>query len=602
VSNTNLRGGQVKDGNIQRVDLDIATVGQAVILKLLLGNGLTLVSSTGADAGTGDVTIKVDDALSLVTSLTSPIVQGSVSASGNLTLKSTSNATKGKILFGASAYDEANDRIGIQVASPLVALQVGSVSSGTGEATNKGTVLIQASGGATSSAGGLEFKAASGGNGYGWRIGAPDLGSGSNPLIVMNRNGSASWTEYLRIKETGHVLINSTTDNAYVYLVQPAYTTSGHFKALRIDGGAHTALTASTEAIAIDFNLARTVQFATGALTLQRDVVFRAPTYAFVGASTLSDAATVEIAGSPKAGTNATITRQWALRVTDATGQLARVGLIGLNGNATLVLNVDSAYQADVLFQDLGTTKYTIRYDGTAGETSHTAVAGSAVGLYVTSGANLTLTGAGNIGLWGTIFGTSAVKVLALTGTTGTLPSVEPTTSPADVIQLWAKDGAAGACELYIRNEAGRVKRLTGDFCTVTSDFSRTSSLVLTNVTGLSFNVEAGKTYSFEAVLLFSNGSVTPGAKVAIGGGCTVTSLITDAIMIDGSTVYTGRATSLGSAIVSAGPTDNVDFSVTVRGTVTVNAAGTLTVQIAQASNNASATTVKAGSYFKLIS
>jgi hypothetical protein len=46
-------------------------------------------------------------------------------ASGNsLTLSSTSNATKGSILFGNSAYDEANNRLGIGVASPTSNLHV----------------------------------------------------------------------------------------------------------------------------------------------------------------------------------------------------------------------------------------------------------------------------------------------------------------------------------------------------------------------------------------------------------------------------------------------------------------------------------------------
>ena len=42
------------------------------------------------------------------------IVSGGTDSGDNLTLQSTSNATKGKILFGAnSAYDEVNDRLGI---------------------------------------------------------------------------------------------------------------------------------------------------------------------------------------------------------------------------------------------------------------------------------------------------------------------------------------------------------------------------------------------------------------------------------------------------------------------------------------------------------
>lgn len=53
---TTVRGAQVRDGTVQRADLDIATVGQAVIRKLVQGTGVTL-SSTGADAGTGDVTV-----------------------------------------------------------------------------------------------------------------------------------------------------------------------------------------------------------------------------------------------------------------------------------------------------------------------------------------------------------------------------------------------------------------------------------------------------------------------------------------------------------------------------------------------------------------
>ena len=42
----------------------------------------------------------------------------------NLTIESNSTAVKGKILFGASAYDEANNRLGIGTATPTVELEV----------------------------------------------------------------------------------------------------------------------------------------------------------------------------------------------------------------------------------------------------------------------------------------------------------------------------------------------------------------------------------------------------------------------------------------------------------------------------------------------
>lgn len=75
---------------------------------------------------------------------------------------------------------------------------------------------------------------------------------------------------------------------------------------------AYLALPASTENPDINFALNRTVQFATGALALQRAYLVQAPTYAFVGASTLSDAATFAVSGPPVASTNATITKTWS--------------------------------------------------------------------------------------------------------------------------------------------------------------------------------------------------------------------------------------------------------------------------------------------------
>src|SRR5258707_15195890 len=53
---TVIRGTQVLDGTIQRADIDVSTVGQSVTRKLVQGAGITL-SSTGADSGTGDVTV-----------------------------------------------------------------------------------------------------------------------------------------------------------------------------------------------------------------------------------------------------------------------------------------------------------------------------------------------------------------------------------------------------------------------------------------------------------------------------------------------------------------------------------------------------------------
>ena len=55
---TQVRGGQVQDGSIQRVDLDVATAGQAVIRKVIAGNGIS-IGYDGVDSGTGDVTVNM---------------------------------------------------------------------------------------------------------------------------------------------------------------------------------------------------------------------------------------------------------------------------------------------------------------------------------------------------------------------------------------------------------------------------------------------------------------------------------------------------------------------------------------------------------------
>jgi hypothetical protein len=108
--------------------------------------------------------------------------------------------------------------------------------------------------------------------------------------------------------------INVTMTGPTITL-SPSVATTGSPTAFTLTGAAHTTLTASTEATDVNFNLARTVQFATGALTTQRAFRVQAPTYSFVGASTITTASTFSISGPPVAGTNATITSPWALNV-----------------------------------------------------------------------------------------------------------------------------------------------------------------------------------------------------------------------------------------------------------------------------------------------
>jgi len=82
-------------------------------IKDSVGSGTSYTFSTGLTNSSGTVTSNLSTGVSGGQS-----VVGGTAASNSLTLSSTSNATKGKILFGTSAYDEVNNRLGIGTASP----------------------------------------------------------------------------------------------------------------------------------------------------------------------------------------------------------------------------------------------------------------------------------------------------------------------------------------------------------------------------------------------------------------------------------------------------------------------------------------------------
>lgn len=78
-----------------------------------ISTGTTYTFSTGLTNIAGTITSNLSTGVSGGQS----VVGGTLSGN-NLTLSSTSNATKGKILFGTSAYDEVNNRLGIGTATP----------------------------------------------------------------------------------------------------------------------------------------------------------------------------------------------------------------------------------------------------------------------------------------------------------------------------------------------------------------------------------------------------------------------------------------------------------------------------------------------------
>lgn len=132
-------------------------------------------------------------------------------------------------------------------------------------------------------------------------------------------------------------------------------------------------------------------------------------------------------------------------------------------------------------------------------------------------------------------------------------------------------------------------------------NFSTTTDGVLHNVTGLTKNVFAGKTYKFRAVL-YTTSNVAAGVQEAIAGTATATAIAYEAVVYQGGVAIatgTPRASALATKVgdVTAVTTAKIE----VDGTITVNASGTLTVQLGQNAANGAATVALIGSSFDLV-
>jgi hypothetical protein len=133
----------------------------------------------------------------------------------------------------------------------------------------------------------------------------------------------------------------------------------------------------------------------------------------------------------------------------------------------------------------------------------------------------------------------------------------------------------------------------------VTTQMDVANNAAPANVPGLSANVQAGKSYRFKATL-FTTVGATGGANVQLGGTATATAVVADITFTDYATpaVTGARVTALGSPASKAGVTA---YEVDIEGVITVNAAGTFTVQFGQKVSNATNSSVLVGSYLELL-
>lgn len=132
----------------------------------------------------------------------------------------------------------------------------------------------------------------------------------------------------------------------------------------------------------------------------------------------------------------------------------------------------------------------------------------------------------------------------------------------------------------------------------VAADFNRTSSVVLTNVTGLSVLVRANRVYNFD-VYLSCTDAAAGGVQAAIAGTATATNIIYDGWLIDTNTIKgQTNSTALATAVASSTTTATAGLVIIIKGTITAATSGTLTVQFAQNTSNGTPSTVKQGSTF----
>jgi hypothetical protein len=265
-----------------KVTTDGSTTG--TVIANLTGNAATVTTNANL---TGPVTSSGN-----ATAIANGVIANAMLANGavaNLSGTNTGdNATNSQYSGLVSNATHTGDATG------ATALTLATVNSNVGSFT-KASLTVNAKGLITAAS-----------------SGAADP-SGANPSASAGLsavNGSAS--TFMRSDGAPAISQSIAPTWTGIHTFTPTARGSGSAAFLTITTPADTAQTASTESTGFNKTEA-TRQFATGALALQREVVFGAPTYSFVGASTLTDAVNLDVP-EPVAGTNATFTRKKAIR------------------------------------------------------------------------------------------------------------------------------------------------------------------------------------------------------------------------------------------------------------------------------------------------
>ena len=467
-----------------------------------------------------------------------------------------------------------------------------TVTTGTGA-----TAGVRGTANSLTTGNGFEFSSSSVTSGNVFSIASTSTAAASNTLTGLNiaiSGANASTAQTVR-----GAIISVTNTNA----------TSGTNTALTL-----TASGATTDNIALNLTSGRIVQTSASATAFESgpnggtNPVFRLVNSTASQANgisvtgnaagtapritVLSSGATENLEIRVKAAGNATLTiaDDTAGRITlSSTG-----GQINIGGSSQIV-NLGNVWAANGSSGNL--TSSGSVYAVTWPSATNTAIVGTgASSLRVaaaSSGAPTTSAGNLIIGTSAGAIGTSGAGVLAFTLSTA------PSSSPTDTVQLYSNDAAAADHNLFSRNEAGEVNRLTGLAARNSAQFDVTSSTTLTLVTGLTRNVEAGRTYAFKAYLQ-TTANVAGGIQFSVSGSATATAISYEGtLQAAAALVAQTRATALDTAVCAS--TTTTAGTCIIEGVIQVNAAGTFQIKFAQNASNGSASSVLANQYLQLI-
>lgn len=336
----------------------ITFTAPATSATLTIANGKTLTTSntltfTGTDSssvafGAGGI-VAYTTSPTFITDITVPTIYGSAASGGNLQLNSTSNATKGKILFGTlGGYDIANQYYGIGTQSPAAVLHLAQNITAAAWTTNGIGLRIAAATYTDNSSSGTVSRMyihnmdtatliASSATTYTvaatLHVGLPVQ---STNVIITNRvaihtsgniaieAGASSFignienqifslrtnnTNRINITGTGiQTITNDAASNATFITYTQSANSGGSGSGLLWTAGAHTGQTASTEITDINYNLSANMTISTGTVANMRATRIQGRTYTPTSSTlTLTKASTLSVS-TPIAGSGTTIT------------------------------------------------------------------------------------------------------------------------------------------------------------------------------------------------------------------------------------------------------------------------------------------------------